>query len=60
VTPDSSCVLLRWMCSTGGGCVTPDSSCVLLRWMCSTGGGCVTLTVVVCYFGGCVPLAEVV
>jgi hypothetical protein len=42
VSLDSSCVLLRSMCSTGGGCVTPDSSRVLLQWMCSTRGGCVT------------------
>jgi hypothetical protein len=26
VTLDSSCVLLRWMCSTGGGCATLDNS----------------------------------
>jgi hypothetical protein len=42
VTPDSSCVLLRWLCTTSGDYVSLDSSCVLLHWMCSIGGGCVT------------------
>jgi hypothetical protein len=27
---DSSCMLLRWMCSTGSDCVSLVSSCVLL------------------------------
>jgi hypothetical protein len=43
VSLDSSCVLLRWMCSTGSDCVSLDSSCVLLRCMCSTGRQCVPL-----------------
>jgi hypothetical protein len=60
VTLDNSCVLLWWLCTTGGDSLSLDSSCVLLRWMCSTSGGCVALKVVLCYIGGCIPLAEAV
>ena len=43
MTPDSSCVLLRWLSTIGGDCVSLDSSCVLLQWMWSTGSECVSL-----------------
>jgi hypothetical protein len=46
VTPDSSCVLLQWMCSTGSDCVSLDSSCVLLGSSCDLLDD---IVVVMCY-----------
>jgi hypothetical protein len=30
VSLESSCVILRWLCTTGNDCVSLDGSCVLL------------------------------
>ena len=43
MTLDSSCVLLRWLCTTSEDCVSLDSSCVLLQWMCFTDSDSVSL-----------------